>query len=163
VRLRWYEDDAGRALGDEAFLEIKRKIGGLRRKHREPAPIGAALASGLRLSDARLAALPEHLRRRGHDLPALLRPAFVVRYRRRRFVEPGGTRVALDDRIHVPAVHAPQLPSGRRPRLDVAVVESKGPGVEPPASLRRLVDLRCRRGAFSKYEECFVRLIDRLP
>ncbi len=164
VRLRWYEDDDRRSLGDHAFLEVKGKIGGRREKLRESVALDPDLVSGAPLSEARVRELLVRLRSRGVDLPAPLRPAFTIRYRRQRFLEPVcGARISLDDRIHVPSVNPLQVPSARRPRLDRAVVESKGPGPDPPRSLAALVELGCQRQAFSKYGECHSRLLDPFP
>lgn len=164
VRLRWYEDSAGRPQGPTAFLEVKAKIGSQRRKLRRPAPLDAATLSGIPLTDRRLLAVLAALGPERAVLPAPLLPVLVVRYARDRFVDPASSaRVAFDRAIRVAAVHPAIAPAARRPRLDVAVVEVKGERTELPASLRFLRALGTRRGSFSKYAACREVLASGLP
>ena len=152
VRVRWYEDDDGELLSPDAFLEVKSKRGSSRRKTRLAVPEGAAAIRRLSFSDARLRALPDLARRGGEHLPSPLIPVLVVRYRRRRFLDPvTRSRVCLDDRIQAGATcraHSAGM------RLDQAVVEVKGPDWDLPEHLVHLYRLGCRREAFSKYFTC---------
>jgi VTC domain len=164
LRLRWYEDDRRCPLGKDAFLEVKGKIGSSRTKLRLPSPLPATLLGDLPLTDSRLRALPDLARAAGAVLPAPLQPVFIVRYRRRRFVDPlSGLRVSLDDRVHVPAVNPLRVPGFRSARLSVAVVEVKGPDAQLPRTLRPLRGLGCRLQALSKYAACHALITDSAP
>ena len=155
VRIRWYEDDAGGLLSPEAFLEVKAKRGGARTKTRLVVPEPATRLQQLSLADPCWMHLPDAARRAGALLPSPLTPVFSVRYRRRRFVDPlTRSRVALDEAIHVGAVHPGRVPGHRRLHLDRAVVEVKGTEPDLPAHLTGLFSLGCRREAFSKYFNC---------
>lgn len=163
VRVRWYEDSAGSPIGGAAFLEIKRKHGAVREKVRVALEGTAQGLAGAKLSDEWVRRLPDLAASTGLRLPAPLRPAFLLSYRRERFIEPSsGLRVALDRDIHVKQVHSGQLATARRPRLTTAVLEVKGHDRPLPPVFRRLRPLGCRRETFSKYAECYAALADPL-
>lgn len=132
VRLRWYDAwPASGSPGGEtdadadvpAFLELKCRLGAESWKRRMPLTLPRA-------AGAPHPALPgpgqltELLARLGYSAPGALRPAALVRYRRRRFVEPvTGARVSLD---HDVTVSAPWMRRAPPLRFDEAVVEIKG-------------------------------------
>ncbi len=159
VRVRWYEDSASCPIGETAFLEIKRKHGAVREKVRVPLEgASQALATG-KLNDEWIQRLPDRAAGTGLRLPSPLRPAFLLSYRRERFIEPGsGLRVALDRDIHVKQTYSALLPTARRPRLPAAVLEIKGLDRPLPPVFQRLRLLGCRRETFSKYAECYAAL-----
>ncbi len=164
VRLRWYEDAQRRPLSPKAFLEVKVKLGGAREKLRVPSPIDSGLLSEMSLSDRRLRGLPRLAETQGVRLPSPLLPGFLVRYRRRRYVEPSsGLRLSLDDRIHVPIVNRAMVPRSLPGHLDLAVLEVKGAQGDLPRSLQPLFELGLRQRALSKYAACHALLTEPCP
>lgn len=164
VRLRWYEDEQRRPLSPQAFLELKVKLGGAREKLRVPSPIDAGTLLGMDLTDRRLRQLPRLAGAEGVRLPVPLLPAFLVRYRRRRYVDPiSGLRLSLDDRIHVPAVNRGLVPPSRHTHLDLAILEVKGERGDLPRTLRPLFELGLRQRSLSKYAACHTLLMDPCP
>ena len=108
------------------------------------------------LTRPELASLPWVLRTLGARVPQPLLPMMVVRYRRRRYVEPfSGCRVALDTRLSVGRCN-PQLAVRRAgPSPGSAVLEVKGEGSRLPAALAAVGAFGCHRESFSKYAVCF--------
>jgi hypothetical protein len=158
VRLRWYESAPGRPLEELAVLEVKRRFGARRRKQRvATAPVarrlaelaGALPARGALAGDELWSALP------ADAFGAGLEPALLVRYDRRRFVDPAsGSRLSLDCGIHAAAIRAGQ-PTGRLGRpASLAVVEVKNRDGRLPAALAAALGPAVRRISFSKYERC---------
>ncbi len=131
VRLRWYDarsPSASAAGGTDAdadmpaFLELKCRLGAESWKRRMALTLPRDAGGAPALPGA--AQLTELLARLGYSAPGALRPAALVRYRRRRFVEPvTGARVSLD---HDVTVSAPWTRRAPPLRLDEAVVELKG-------------------------------------
>lgn len=111
----------------------------------------------MRLSHPALAGLSRFLAENGVRIAAPLLPTVLIRYRRRRFVDPAsGARVNLDTEIVLDRVN-PQFMHPRPPlRIKAAVCEIKGRSGELPRGLAPIVTLGGRRSAFSKYGE-FVR------
>lgn len=164
VRLRWYSALSGEAGSGAAFIEVKSRVGCLRRKARiETALPGGRLADAP-LSDPLFARALDLARTLDGGLPAHLLPVMMVRYERRRFVEPiSGARVSLDSRIEAPRANRALLGQGGPVRLRVSVVEVKGAGEELPRALRPLAHVGARRASFSKYGELGVALLRYRP
>jgi hypothetical protein len=159
VRLRWYESAPGRPLGGPATLEVKRRFGARRRKERFDTALAARPLAALAgaLPARRALAGDELLRSLPADVAAVaLEPSLLVRYDRRRFVDPAsGSRLSLDCGIHAAAIRA-GLPAGRLGRTaSVAVLEVKNHDGRLPAPLAALLGPAVRRVSFSKYERCF--------
>jgi len=162
VRLRWYADAATGVPAGTAFLEIKEKVGGRRSKARVPTPLAAAEVAGLGLQDPRLRGLLELLRNEGIWVAAGLQPCLLVRFQRRRFIEPTtGARVSVDMQIEAPRANPMMLPATGPVRLAHAVVEIKGPMDSLPHWLAPLREMGCRRESFSKYARCYLKLAAR--
>lgn len=160
IRLRWYSAMDGDARGGRGFLEVKTRVGALRRKARVETPLAGEWLAEAPLHDPALARVVELARSIGAELPGRLLPAMLVRYERFRFIEPAsGARVSLDRRIEVPRSNPVLLRPGGTVRLGVAVVEVKGGGDELPRSLLPLARLGARRAAFSKYGEAGLALL----
>lgn len=150
VRVRWYEDAAGRPSA--AYLECKRKIGCRRNKDRIALP---GLQPMLPLHHPAWQRLPLELRAVGGELPhGLLRPTLHISYRRHRFVEPlTGLRLALDDDIRVARMH-PRIAHAAavtRQAANQIVFEAKGDIRELPPNLQFVTAIGARRSSFSKY------------
>jgi hypothetical protein len=159
VRLRWYESEPGRPLGEPAVLEVKRRFGARRRKERYETSLAARPLAALAgaLPARRELAPDELLRALPGDVAAVeLEPALLVRYDRRRFVDPAsGSRLALDRGIHAAAIRAGR-PTGRLGRVaSLAILEVKNRDGRLPAALAAALGPTVRRISFSKYERCF--------
>ena len=154
VRLRWYRI-AGR-FADTAFLETKSRLGSRREKRRVKLPFTAAWPTRGSLDVPSLRGVPRLLRSEGIAALEGYRPVLLVRYRRRRFVEPRtGIRVSLDTDIRAPAAsRARRLFPGPLP-LPSTVVECKGQRDHLPESLRALTAFGFRRSSFCKYAACY--------
>ena len=155
VRLRWYEDPSGEAAGP-LFAEAKSRVGTRRRKLRLKTEHSGAWLKRQPLTRPELASLPRILRELGAVLPQPLLPLMVVRYSRRRYVEPlSGSRVALDTMLSVGRCN-PMLAIGRMPvAAGLAVLEVKGERSRLPLALSAAGALGCHRDSFSKYAVCF--------
>lgn len=156
VRLRWYGDWDFLPDDGPAFLEAKIKEGGLQRKVRVRVFLGGRDIAALPLDAPELSALPALLAEHGVGLTASARPVFVISYRRMRFVDPRtGTRIALDQGIHVPR-HALSCPGpGASTALPFAVIETKGRIDTLPPFLGPLVAMGLQPESFSKYLHCY--------
>ncbi len=162
VRLRWYEDPATGHAPGMGFVEIKRKLGGRRRKTRLPLGVDANQIRRRADDHAYLRRLLGPLRREGHAVPADLSPFLRISFRRRRFVDPfGGARISLDTGIRAGPVGAGRLPWAHPSPLAHAVVEVKGADDALPPWLLPLRRLGCRPESFSKYERCYLKLTRR--
>jgi hypothetical protein len=154
VRVRWYAPLTGRGRG-VAFAEIKARTGNRREKTRVRLDLDAAELETWPMDDARWAAVTGVLIGAGLHGAAGLAPTIKLTYTRRRFLDPrAAARVALDTDIVATAIH-PRL-GGQAPAvLNVAVLEAKGPALELSPALAGAVQFGARRGAVSKYLECF--------
>ena len=152
LRLRWYVPvRTPDAAPPAAFLEVKRKIGGVRRKPRTAVPVAACRAPfdapALRSAVEAAPALDYHGNR-----PQV--PVLHLRYERRRYVEAGtGARLSLDTHIGTRWVNDSVLATGALRELTVGVLEVKSPYRHLPRSLEPLAPY-LRKTAFSKYAEC---------
>lgn len=182
VRLRWYEDDgaedvlgaeglpgedgptgAGRsavrgATGD-CFLEVKQKEGRVSRKLRIALPRPPVLREGEPLGDDGIAALGARAGELGCSPPGPLVPVLLVRYRRRRYVDPRSlARLSLD--AGIVCTHAnPAFVLGSPPaHLAVTVLEVKGGDGAFRRSLEPLAG-RLVPESFSKYASCLESLL----
>ena len=148
LRIRWYEPLAGAPTG-EAFLEVKRRAGTSREKHRIGLGVPAAEVRSWSIADPRwLGLLPPASGLVGGPLGPVLR----MRYVRTRFFDgPSGARLALDRMLTVTAMH-PALRPGPLPAVvPWAVFEWKGSTPDVSPTLRGLVGFGAHRRAFSKY------------
>lgn len=154
IRLRWYR--VGDQVTDPAFLEVKSRIGSRREKRRVPMPFRSAWPTCGSLDIPSLRRVLGFLRPAGLAAADDYRPVLLVRYRRRRFIEPHtGSRVSLDSDIHAPAVsRAVGLAPNPLP-LPMTVFEFKGRRDHLPESLRVLTTLGYRKASFSKYAACY--------
>ena len=156
VRIRWYVDPRTGDPGSDAWLEIKSKRGARGHKRRLRLPVGAG-----RFDHDPVAAL-KHLDQEidpASEPMGFLRglsPAFVVQYRRRRYIEMSeGFRVALDSEIRATSVNRALLRRRRVSRPAFAVLELKGAGARTlPDSLSMLRRWGVRKASLSKYAAC---------
>lgn len=159
-RLRWYRVAGSDADAGPAFAEVKHRTGSTRRKERWPAPIAIPWLENTALEDPAWLAFTHFLRRQSVTVRGALFPAFVIRYHRRRYVDPAtGARVCVDTDIEVPRVNRLMVPVIVPVRLETAVFEVKGRLEALPAAVPVLCRLGAQRGSFSKYGSCFRKLV----
>jgi hypothetical protein len=150
VRLRWY--DASSPGAAHAFLEIKSRVGSLRRKARVGTGLEGRSLDAIGLDDPALSEVLELARPLGVALPARLTPVLLLRYERFRYVEPlSGARISVDSAIEGVKGNPQLMPHAFRTPLDVGVIEVKGREEDLPRVMAPLVRLGARRASFSKY------------
>lgn len=157
VRVRWYKaagHPGPNGAQDEAFVEVKQRIGNRRDKHRVRLGLAGDAIARWSLDDPRwrdvLAPLGALV-----PLPSRLVPVLRIEYLRSRFVDAeSSARLAIDRRIAVTAV-ADRLRARPLPiPLTDAVFEWKGRSADLPARLAPVTRFGARRGSFSKYLAC---------
>jgi len=156
LRLRWYRDGDDDTIGGPAFLELKRKVGGRRFKHRVAAPIRATTLLETDMQSSMWVDLLALLRDEGVWLPTNLRPFLEICFQRLRFLEPmTRTRVSIDTNICTRRVNPAMLPLVNPFPLAHAVLEIKGSVRELPGTLSPLRAYGCHKESFSKYGRCY--------
>jgi hypothetical protein len=156
-RVRWYEALGSDEYPDRSFVEIKYKIGATREKIRFESKYSGKELAVKELTDPGLLELQQQARKKGVRIPFSLYPAFQIRYKRFRFLEPKtGCRICIDYDIQAPRVNGRMLPCSKPLAvLNTGVVEVKGSVAKLPDSLHQLTALGCRKQAFSKYGSCY--------
>jgi hypothetical protein len=159
VRLRWYSTSP--ILGGAGtFLEIKSRVGTLRRKVRVETPLRQETLRAMSLQNPALIAVLESLRPLGVAVPSRLMPALLLRYERHRFVDPfSGSRISVDTDIEAVSGNPRLLGHAFGVRLPQAVVEAKGAEETLPRILDPLIRLGARRESFSKYAAAGVAML----
>ncbi len=154
VRLRWYR--VGSRCTDTAFLEVKTRQGSRRRKRRVTLPYRPDWPTRGSLDVPSLRYVTRRLRSLGLPTTGHHRPVLLVRYRRRRFLDPRtGLRVCLDTDIRVPAAARAVGVAPHPLPLPLTVFEIKGQSDLVPEPLRLLTVLGFRKTSFSKYLACY--------
>jgi SPX domain protein involved in polyphosphate accumulation len=158
IRVRWYAPPGGTPEG-AVFLEAKHRIGTRRDKVRVRLPERAESLASRRLDDACFESLPDRLAAHGVLVGADWHPMLMLRYRRRRFVDPlTGLRVSLDSDITAIAVNHRFMFTRHQGPLPVAVLEVKGLTDALPGHLRPLITLGLRKESMSKYAALLLQL-----
>ena len=155
-RVRWYEPLGEKEYADLSFVEIKYKIGATREKIRFQSKYSGKDLAARELTDPELLELQQQARKKGARIPFSLYPAFQIRYKRFRFLEPKTRcRICIDYDIQAPRVNGQMLTCSKPLAvLNTGVVEVKGNIAELPDTLHQLTALGCRKQAFSKYGSC---------
>jgi len=156
IRLRWYDAPGVSAGG--VHLEVKERIGALRRKVREPVDLNAGDLALLPLHSPVFHDVLVRLRPLGFD-PAALRPVFLIRYERHRFIDATGARASLDRNLRIVRVNAQAVPRVAPLPVGTAVVEIKGREEQLPRGLEGLLRLGLRQTSFSKFAVCYLELM----
>ncbi|GAG51364.1 unnamed protein product, partial [marine sediment metagenome] len=159
VRLRWYED-CGTGC-NTAFLEVKRKAGGSRRKNRIKLMLDHRWLMQTDLSDQGFVDLLQEHADIGELPPCGLAPVVDIRYRRYRFICPATmVGVSLDTLIAVDRVNSLLIPGTSCENICPVVIEVKGErGRDDIPWIERLYGAGFRSRSFSKYGECMSRLV----
>lgn len=152
VRLRWYDTPGNGSA--QVFLEVKQKEGRRVFKAREQLELDEGeLARLCRGEEMRPELQPKAEALAGCGL-GLLVPVCVIRYRRRRYMDPRtGYRVSLDEGIGIALASHTLFPYGEAATMDQAVLEVKGNGVFPerPHEVLPKARLDAVSESFSKY------------
>jgi hypothetical protein len=159
VRLRWYQQGTGPRT-DQAFLEVKSRVGSARHKTRKVLTVHLAALEARPLADLRLGeVLPPEAMLDLPGSPEQWLPAVCITYDRRRYRCPvTHGRVALDQNIRVMRFNPDLFPAGVPLRFDQIVCEFKDAAqVEIPWA-GRLERLGFRMRSFSKFGEA-IRLL----
>ena len=160
MRLRWYADVDTGEMEEKSFLEVKYKVGGRRRKIRKEIDFSGIWLSRVSLESRKLLDIRSLLRAMDVVTKGPVFPVFKIAYMRRRFVEPvTGSRLCLDCDISVPGVNRQMLPRTNPFHLRSGVFEMKGGALELPDVLHQLTALGCRKESFSKFMECYKRIM----
>lgn len=158
-RLRWYQDVESNSFSPNAYFEKKEKIGSSRKKSRVILPMCADIKERKNLNSPYFLQLPMEVRRMGIHIARSLVPAFQISYRRFRFFDKiSGARLAVDTAITVPRVNPHMVKRRKETCLQQAVFECKSNKLDLPDWLHGVSVLGCRKGAFSKYESCYLHI-----
>lgn len=160
VRLRWYSSLSTAIPFPVTFLEVKNKIGSARRKKRIQMNFESNWVLAHPLEDPKYLMINGLLKKHGNLRKQTLRPAFQLDYRRMRYIDPlTGARLSLDSDIHVSRVNRCMVRGTNNRPLSHAVFEYKNKTTDLPDWLNQIIALgECRKGAFSKYSECYAHI-----
>ena len=161
LRLRWYSHrsniiNSGEEEPSWVFAELKRKIGSQRTKQRVKVEMECKWLEIADLNETPLLSLPGQLLTRGFLLPPYLLPAMLITYQRKRYVDlRTGTRINLDNNIHVRRFNPRMIQPGRILKVSSPVIEFKSSYWNPPHGFDALFQFGARRTSFSKYQICY--------
>lgn len=160
IRLRWYSEATSGAPFPTVFLEVKGKVGSARVKERLTMDFEAGELVRRELSDQFYRNINELLIRHGLFQGQVVFPVLQIDYRRTRYVEPHtGARISLDRDIACSRVNWSLAGRLNKRPLPSAVLEYKDKTGTLPEQLNQVTALAgCRRGAFSKYSECYAHI-----
>jgi len=160
VRVRWYDSTDTAEASDDAWLEIKQKIGAQRQKRRIHLPYSRTTLSPLPLEHSIISdEIPQILF--GDDIAlGSLRPMFLLQYERHRFFEwRERLRVCVDCHISLQKVNRRIFPIVPPKTGAITVLEIKGSATRLPDSLRQLLRFGGVKTSFSKYDAHYQQLI----
>lgn len=158
VRLRWYGDTIPESKTFRTYLEVKRKIGSTRRKQRMPVDLHPSKLATDNFDSEELTGLARHALEAGMPCHLPLRPTILIRYHRRRYVDPAsGARIAIDSGIRCSWFNQSIAPLEAPATLDSGVLEVKGKTRHLPHSLEAVAFL-LQKYSFSKYAQCLEKL-----
>ena len=156
VRLRWYEDPSLGPVDETSFLELKSRVGLRRSKRRLSTSLMASFLSAAPLTDPAIQEIPSLLPNDPTVSPRGLAPVLVLRYRRRRYLDPlTGSRISLDTRISIGRTNPRLLAGGAHAVLPQLILEIKNSTGRVPVNLHFLRALDAEATSFSKYHAGF--------
>jgi hypothetical protein len=156
IRLRWYADIQKCARDEpvKCYLEVKSKKGVIREKQRVNVSVPARVLSGDPFSDEQILNLPYQAYEWIGCRPAMLVPTMLIRYERRRFIDPeSSSRISLDTDISCPQANARYISGFPPVHLGTGVLEVKGRHHALPYSFMP-IQHHLTKEAFSKYARC---------
>ena len=157
IRIRWYGDQTGQTDSLPVFVELKTKKGfwGDKKRRQLSVPAGTVTSNRLKEGIVKRSKLAQILLEFGVDPDLPLKPIVLISYHRRRLREmTTGIRVSLDSEIRSVMI-ASDLGYGENAlALHGGVIETKGPELELPATLRSISLLHTEWSRFSKYGCC---------
>lgn len=158
-RVRWYESLENGQAGEQSFIEIKHKIGAIRKKIRIESNYSGNQLVKMDMADQALLDFPKIACAAGANISLSLYPAFQISYKRFRFLEPKTRcRLCIDYDIRAPRANWRMLPRIKPLFLNSGVIELKGNISELPDTIQQLTALGCRKQSFSKYSSCYYKL-----
>lgn len=160
LRLRWYGDvgDGAHGASVPGFLEVKRKIGAIRRKQRTAVKLDGAELIRRDFASKSFEDLAAHAFENGFPECLPLHPVAHIRYRRRRYIDPvSGARIAIDWEIRCEWFNTALAPFQAPDLLDAGVLEVKGATRHLPSSLEPVSSV-LHKYSFSKYAQCLEKL-----
>ena len=160
VRLRWYSSLAENKLFPALFLEVKRKIGSARKKLRVKMSFGSDWVASRPLHDPDYLDVNRLIREQGIGIDQIIYPVFQLNYRRSRYVDTmTGARLSVDSDIHITRINRQMVHRIDERMLPYAVFEFKEKtGILPDWLVQVNALGECKKGAFSKYSECYSQL-----
>ena len=159
IRLRWYSSLQEDMIFPSVFLEIKNKIGSARQKKRLVLGVASDWIISHGLEDAGYLSFNHEVAKQGGGIGQPLYPVMQISYRRSRFIDPlSGARLALDCDIHVSRINRRLISDFKPTSLPVAVFECKEKTGILPDWLHQVNAFGGRKGAFSKYSECYAHI-----
>jgi hypothetical protein len=161
VRLRWYGDAPGASSNGQipGHLEVKRKIGSVRRKQRTAVSLCPCRIGRSDFACEEIAGLSEWALENHYPDHSALIPMAHIRYRRLRYIDPASNaRIALDWEIGCGWFNQEFVPLEAPIWLERGVLEVKGRMRHLPRSLEP-VAFMLHKNAFSKYAQCLEQLM----
>jgi SPX domain protein involved in polyphosphate accumulation len=158
-RIRWYESLVDAKVSGICFYEFKHKVGENRFKRRIKSE---NIYSDLPLSHSSFLKSLTQLRLTENGMLSHIYPSYNVSYTRYRYCIPGTEiRLCIDYNIHVRSVnHQLIMKPIKRRNLSHCVFELKGETGILPEKLHFLEELGFYKSSFSKYEQCYVELLN---
>jgi hypothetical protein len=157
IRLRWYGGSNGDPVtiepfaGVRCYLEVKFKQGVLSEKKRAEVAIPRQVLVGDPFFDSRILDLAERAYELGYRAAGILTPILLIRYQRRRYLDPGSdTVLSLDGEIRCTRVNDRVFQATPPVYLDVGVLEVKGMERQTGEILLP-IGAYLRKSPFSKY------------
>ncbi len=160
VRLRWYSSASDATPLPDTFLEIKKKVGSARTKKRMKMDFASDWVLSQALDRSAYLIINDLLRKNSLHLTNTVFPVFQLNYHRTRYIDPlTGARLSVDSDIHVSRVNRRMVTGTTLLPLKQGVFEYKEQTGFLPDWLHQVTVLgRCRKGAFSKYSECYAQI-----
>lgn len=158
-RLRWYQDRKTREYSSLSYFEKKQKVGSSRKKVRQAVVLDDAVKFAKDLNNPYFISLPRKMFSPELSSIRTIVPVFQISYVRHRFIDRlTGARLAVDYDISVPRTNPGMVKTRKITALSSGVFECKSSLVDLPDWLHGITLFGCRKGAFSKYSQCYAHI-----
>jgi len=161
IRLRWYSSFPDSVPFPATFLEMKRKVGSARMKKRIRMPFSTDWILSQPLENPAYLTINKDLRENRILIGKMLHPVFQLNYRRTRYIDPlTGARLSVDSDIYVSRVNRFIVNDNAfiAPLAEAVFEYKEKTGILPDWLHQVNVLGECKKGAFSKYSECYARI-----